>query len=162
MLEINPLMGNQSQGSACGSGSQPRLAWNARTFLEGIFDYANKKERLTEVGVPEFRTLGGGEARRGTGGGRHIRVRDARVWDNLENARRLGKERSGSLSQSSSLISCPKTASLIVEKGADYVMPVKGNHQDLLDDLQAFDWDAAPAFSDRGANLRPGPARRRR
>ena len=45
------------------------------------------------------------------------------------------------------LHSCPKTASLIVEKGADYVMPVKGNHQDLLDDLQAFDWDAAPAFS---------------
>lgn len=45
------------------------------------------------------------------------------------------------------LHSCPKTARLIVGKGADYVMPVKGNHQDLLDDLQAFDWDAAPAFS---------------
>ena len=39
---------------------------------------------------------------------------------------------------------CPNTARLIVGKGADCVMPVKGNHPTLLDDVQAFDWDAAP------------------
>ena len=44
------------------------------------------------------------------------------------------------------LHSCPKTARLIVGQGADYVMPVKANRKELLDDLKAFDWDAAPAF----------------
>ena len=44
------------------------------------------------------------------------------------------------------LHSCPKTARLILDKGAHYVLPVKGNHQDLRDDIAAFDWDAVPAF----------------
>ena len=44
------------------------------------------------------------------------------------------------------LHSCPNTARLIVGQGADYVMPVKANRKELLDDLKAFDWDAAPAF----------------
>lgn len=35
-----------------------------------------------------------------------------------------------------------KTARLIVARGGDYVMTVKGNQQALLDDLAAFDWDA--------------------
>ena len=43
------------------------------------------------------------------------------------------------------LHACPKTARFIVEGGGDYVLLVKGNHQDLLDDIRAFDFDAAPA-----------------
>ena len=43
------------------------------------------------------------------------------------------------------LHSCPKTARLIVAGGGDYVMPVKGNRPTLLDDIQRFDFDAAPA-----------------
>ena len=35
-----------------------------------------------------------------------------------------------------------KTARLIVERGGFYVMTAKGNRQELLDDLAAFDWDA--------------------
>ena len=50
------------------------------------------------------------------------------------------------------LHSCPKTARLIVAQGAHYVMPVKANRPQLLDDLKVFDWDAAPAFrsADKG------------
>ena len=45
------------------------------------------------------------------------------------------------------LHSCPKTARLILEQGADYVLPVKGNRKQLREDLAAFDaaFDAAPA-----------------
>jgi len=35
-----------------------------------------------------------------------------------------------------------KTARLIVERGGFYLMTVKGNRRELLDDLAAFDWDA--------------------
>ena len=41
------------------------------------------------------------------------------------------------------LHSCPNTARLIVEQGAEYVMPVKGNRPTLYDDIRAFDWDTA-------------------
>ena len=34
-----------------------------------------------------------------------------------------------------------KTARLIVERGGFYLMTVKGNRRELLDDLAAFDWD---------------------
>ncbi len=43
------------------------------------------------------------------------------------------------------LHSCPKTARLIVAGGGEYVMPVKRNRPTLLDDIQRFDFDAAPA-----------------
>ena len=43
------------------------------------------------------------------------------------------------------LHSCPKTARLIVAEGGDYVMSVKRNQPTLLDDIQRFAFDAAPA-----------------
>ena len=41
------------------------------------------------------------------------------------------------------LHSCPETARLIVDRDADYVLPVKGNRKSLLEDVEAF--DPAPA-----------------
>lgn len=42
---------------------------------------------------------------------------------------------------------CPGTARAILDGGGDYVLPVKGNHRALLDDIRAFAprFDAAPA-----------------
>lgn len=45
------------------------------------------------------------------------------------------------------LHSCPNTARLIVEQGGEYVMPVKENHATVLEDLKAFDWQAAATFT---------------
>ena len=44
------------------------------------------------------------------------------------------------------LHSCPKTARLILDRGADYVLPIKDNHPGVREDLIAFDaaFDAAP------------------
>ena len=42
---------------------------------------------------------------------------------------------------------CPKTARLIVDGGGDYVMPVKGNHAALLDDIRILGFDDAPSRS---------------
>lgn len=45
------------------------------------------------------------------------------------------------------LHSCPNTARLIIEQGGEYVMPVKENHPTVLEDLKAFHWQQAPAFT---------------
>ena len=50
------------------------------------------------------------------------------------------------------LHACPNTARLIVDGGGDYVMPLKDNHQTLLDDVRILDWSRAPsrATADKG------------
>ena len=64
-------------------------------------------------------------------------------------ARRLIRELdvAGRVLTLDALHSCPETARAILDGGADYVLPVKGNRPALLDDLRAFapDFDAAPA-----------------
>ena len=66
----------------------------------------------------------------------------------IPGARRLIRELdvAGRVLTLDALHSCPRTARLIVAEGADYVMPVKSNRQELLEDLRAFDWGAAPTF----------------
>ena len=67
----------------------------------------------------------------------------------IRGARRLIRELDvgGRVLTLDALHSCPKTARLILDEGADYVMPVKGNRKTLRGDLAAFDaaFDAAPA-----------------
>ena len=70
------------------------------------------------------------------------------VGGEILGARRLIRELdvAGCVLTLDALHSCPKTAQLIVAKGTDYVLPVKGNRKSLLDDLKAFDadFDRAP------------------
>ena len=67
----------------------------------------------------------------------------------IRGARRLIRELDvdGRVLTLDALHSCPKTARLILDEGADYVMPVKGNRKTLREDLVAFDaaFDAAPS-----------------
>ena len=67
------------------------------------------------------------------------------VGGEIVGARRLIRELDvrGRVLTLDALHSCPKTARLILDRGADYVLPVKGNHRTVLEDLEAF--DAAPA-----------------
>jgi len=67
----------------------------------------------------------------------------------IAGARRLIRELdvAGRVLTLDALHTCPKTARLILDEGADYVLPVKGNHKTLREDIAAFDpaFDAAPA-----------------
>lgn len=51
------------------------------------------------------------------------------------------------------------TARLIVRRGGDYVMTVKGNQAALLDDVLAFDWDSRPARASESVTTDKGHGR---
>lgn len=45
------------------------------------------------------------------------------------------------------LHSCPETARLVLDLGADYAMPLKENRKTLLEDVKLLDWDSAAEFA---------------
>ena len=63
-------------------------------------------------------------------------------------ARRLLREipAAGRVMTLDALRSCPETAHLITELGADCAMPVKDSRPTLLEDIRLLDWDSAAEF----------------
>ena len=119
----------------------------ARQAPEGALDIAGKSAPLNRSGGPDDTRMLVAAVAHGAGlilG----QIASDGVGGEILGARRLIGELdiAGRTLTLDTLHSCPKTVRLIFDKGAHYVLPVKGNHQNLLDDLAAFDWDTVPAF----------------
>ncbi len=101
------------------------------------------KERTLVAAIEHESGLAIGQVASSTGGGE------------IRGARRLLREIDieGRVVTLDALHAQRKTARLIVGRGGDFVMTVKGNQAALLDDVAAFDWDAGPVRASERVTL---------